>query len=146
MDSNATRSVLARRTFLVGGGATLGSLIAANVFGQPGFATQSGDHHLLEQLSRELGQAAGIAELGSEYLRQFPAEGKRDHLIQTVLQSLSPSAERIELRSDETPKLTQLLLKKVAHDFEVSNTVVLSGWVLSRTEARVIAIASMANR
>jgi hypothetical protein len=81
---------------------------------------------------------AGARCIGQLYLRQAPAEQDPAHLASLILSSL-------QLSSDNPLRLRRRALSKlfsvgVRADFAAGRTVILDGWVLSRTEARVCAL------
>ena len=80
-----------------------------------------------------------INEAGKAYLQKKPAEDDNDKLIQLLSGNSS-----IANSTDETA-IHKYLDQKVRQDFEVGNTVLVKGWVLSVTEARQCALFSIIN-
>lgn len=76
--------------------------------------------------------------IGQMYLREAPAEHDPVQLASLILSSL-------QLSSDDPVRLPRRALSKrlrvgVRADFAAGRTVILDGWILSRTEARVCAL------
>jgi hypothetical protein len=81
---------------------------------------------------------AGARCIGQMYLRQAPAEQDPTHLASLLLSSLQLSShDALRLRRRA---LARLFSVGVRADFAAGRTVVLDGWMLSRTEARVCAL------
>ena len=75
--------------------------------------------------------------IGRHYLDQCPAEADSNKLVDTLLLGEAGSKQH-----GETPNAGDLLAffqKKFAEDFDQGNTVMIDGWVLSKTEARLCA-------
>lgn len=81
-----------------------------------------------------------LAELGNSYLKQVPDENSASQLVEYLL--VSSTGEAIPETTDSLT-LQTLLLQKVQADFQSGKTVVIRGWVLSRTEARQCALYSL---
>lgn len=78
-----------------------------------------------------------LGEIGAAYLKKFPAEKKEDQLTSLLLtDSIGHSIPKKE-------DLPLLLDQKITEDFKTGKTVVISGWVLSLTEARQCALFSL---
>jgi hypothetical protein len=75
--------------------------------------------------------------IGRHYLDQCPAEADSNKLVDTLL------GEAGSKQHGEAPSAGDLLTffqEKLAEDFDQGNTVMIGGWVLSKTEARLCAL------
>ena len=75
--------------------------------------------------------------IGRHYLDQCPAEADSDKLVDALL------GEAGSKQDGEPPKAGDLLAffqGKFAEDFGQGNTMMIDGWVLSKTEARLCAL------
>jgi hypothetical protein len=77
---------------------------------------------------------ADAAEVGRRYLDSNAGEADRERLADLLTENLDPSAG----------DLTQQMMAAVRNDFRLGQTVTVDGWLLSRTEARICAIAYLA--
>jgi hypothetical protein len=73
--------------------------------------------------------------LGQRYLTLFPKEANYDWLIRTTLPD--------EYNQHDSQILKQTLKMQRQKDFYEGNTVMLDGWILSRTEARLCALLAL---
>jgi len=75
--------------------------------------------------------------LGQQYLKLHPEEGSAKRIAYTLF-----GDELVSVRSliDCTDR-RQLVLRRHKEDFRDGNVVVIDGWVLTRTEARVFALS-----
>jgi hypothetical protein len=79
---------------------------------------------------------AGAADLGAHYLRAFPGERSADHLAQELFGcSLSDETDRPGVE-----RLMHRVRESRARDFRDDDLVLLDGWVVPRTEARLLAL------
>ncbi len=78
----------------------------------------------------------GARNIGARYLSLVPAEGDQRHLVNLLAKGAPGLMAREEARA--------LLQNAVREDFDQGRTVELNGWVISRTEARLCALASLA--
>lgn len=78
----------------------------------------------------------GARNIGARYLSLVPAEGDERHLVNLLAKGAPGLMARDEARA--------LLQNAVREDFDQGRTVELNGWVISRTEARLCALASLA--
>lgn len=83
-----------------------------------------------------------IAELGKAYMEQVPGENNPQSLIDQLL--VGANGDIIPETADSL-SLQKMMLEKVQADFDNGETVVVRGWVLSRTEARQCALFSLTN-
>jgi hypothetical protein len=77
--------------------------------------------------------------IGAKYLERSPAEEDLDVLIDSVL---SPAAERTSDTGDGVD-YWQIISANRANDFEHGRMTAIDGWLLSKTEARLCAIAAL---
>jgi hypothetical protein len=78
-----------------------------------------------------------ILEIGNAYKKNWPGESNAAHLTQLILTDSTGSA----IAETGDPNNVQALLQqKIAHDFETDETIIIKGWVLSKTEARQCAL------
>lgn len=77
-------------------------------------------------------------QVGRAYLAQVPAEADRERLLTQLFPRLDPGAEggSADWRGSFAARCRQ--------DFAEGQTVQVEGWVLSLTEARLCALASLA--
>jgi hypothetical protein len=79
--------------------------------------------------------------IGREYLRLFPQEAHAERLLDLIVSPAArwaiPSSGRIQ------PAMAQWLYEKQRGDFVQGQTVLIQGWMLSRTEARLCALLSL---
>lgn len=88
-----------------------------------------------------LPHAAGAARLGRRYLALAPAEADPGRLLHALskdhadLAAASRTGADIEIRA--------ILGRCRQRDFAAGNTVLVDGWILSRTEARLCALVAL---
>jgi hypothetical protein len=80
-----------------------------------------------------------LKEIGTKYRQKFPRESNEQQLESLLL---TDNDHKIIPTNTEDAVIHSLLEKKIKKDFEVGNTVVIKGWVLSRTEAQQCALFS----
>ena len=78
-----------------------------------------------------------IKDAGKAYLKKTPAENDDNKLEQ-----LLANDDAIANSTDEKA-IHEYLDKKIKHEFETGNTVLIKGWVLAVTEARQCALFSL---
>jgi hypothetical protein len=128
-----------RRTFV-----ELTSMAVASTF-LPFFGCSSPDPALQRKLSlpttlATINNPTTIAEVGKAYMEQVPGENSPESLIDKLL--ISFNGEIIPETADSLT-LQKMMSQKVQADFDNGETVVVRGWVLSRTEARQCALFSL---
>jgi hypothetical protein len=79
--------------------------------------------------------------VGVEYLRSVPLEAKANVLIDLICSF--DGGQRAEFAQADNQKLTELLRLQQRQDFEHGRVVNLHGWILSKTECRVCALAAL---
>jgi len=128
-----------RRTFC-----EITSMVVASTF-LPFMGCSEPDSSLHQTLSlpstmATINESTTITEVGKAYMEQVPSENSPEKLIDELL---------INSKGDNIPKTTdsktlqKMMSQKVKSDFDNGETVVVRGWVLSRTEARQCALYSL---
>jgi hypothetical protein len=84
----------------------------------------------------QVGQAAMIS-VGRAYLDQAPDEANAERLRQFL--NLADEVSALSLPSRERERLSV----QQSEDFRTGQTVLVQGWVLSRTEVRLYALAAL---
>ena len=90
------------------------------------------------RLAESLGESPGARQLGAAYLVRYPDEAD----IETLVSALVADMKAAPLLAD-SPRLWQLLQRRVRADFRQGRLVRLDGWVLSQTELRLCALAEL---
>ena len=98
------------------------------------------DARLLARLATFFAAPDSAAVLGAAYLRQVPEEAEAASLVTRLFPGVAATA--LERWSDGA--LRTALARRLSEDFAQSRTVMLQGWVLSRSEARLFAAAALA--
>jgi hypothetical protein len=75
-----------------------------------------------------------ITETGQAYLKQYPSENTKDKLRELLLNKNSLAA------SSDANAIHSYFSTKTVEDFNTGNTIIVNGWVFSRTEARQCAL------
>lgn len=119
---------LGRRKWVVGSIAMLGLLAVDSVFAtHPERAEEVRFDEWLHLFCADfVGNAASLARLGSIYLASHPEECDRNQLARL-------------LSIDKMTSVGLSLRDSIKRDWGAHNVIVVSGWVLARTEARVCA-------
>ena len=87
-----------------------------------------------------INESTTIDDVGKAYMEQVPSENSPESLIDQLM---------INSKGDTIPKTTdsktlqKMMSQKVKSDFDNGETVIVRGWVLSRTEARQCALYSL---
>ncbi len=79
---------------------------------------------------------ASLQGLGRLYLERFPDEADAKVLLQALLTDL-------EVLPDSRDRLRDQLRSRIEEDFERGDVFQLRGWMLSRTEGRLWALAAL---
>ena len=130
-----------RREFLVGSGAVVATLAA------PALASLLGCDRrltLAQALAGFYSDPASAARVGQAVLAAVPAEGTAEAVVAALAGDRRAELER--LAASDPGGLRTLLREQHRRDFEEGRTVAIAGWVLSRTEARLCAVAALASR
>jgi hypothetical protein len=83
-----------------------------------------------------------LKEIGMAYRGQTASETDADKLATLLL--TDSSGNPVSSESDHS-FIQNLMRKKIEHDFETGNIVILEGWILSITEARQCALLFVNN-
>lgn len=81
------------------------------------------------------------AQVGRAYLRTFPGEADAERLVSRLCAS-DPLKHRTLLNAD-LKRCVELLALTHRQDFEKGRIVKVDGWILSETEARLCALATL---
>jgi hypothetical protein len=103
-------------------------------------AASNPDARLLARLVAFFGEPASAAALGAAYLCRAPEDSEPGRLVARLF----PGASSVVLERWSDSALRSALAQRLAEDFAHSRTVILQGWVLSRSEARLFAAAALA--
>ena len=76
-----------------------------------------------------------ISEIGEMYRKQVSKENSERKLVSLILNNVS---------SDLTT--TKMLRQQITYDYKSGDTVMVGGWILSRTEARQCALFSLTQK
>jgi hypothetical protein len=78
-----------------------------------------------------------LQAIGKAYILSFPDENKPETLVSQLMNDFPATQKATE------NTLREFFNKQIAQDFAAGNLVIISGWVLSRTEARQCALYSI---
>lgn len=120
-----------RRTFVVSAAMALAVLALPDGRRGPGGAADGG------LLSAAWSNPGGAQSIGRDYLAQAPEEADPERLNALLFEEETSSS----LAPDDLRARVQRLRTR---DFEAGDTVFVRGWLLSRTEARLCALAALA--
>lgn len=129
-----------RRGFVIGF-ASFAAALLANLPLRAGALLQA-EPDALQRLAGTFHHPDSAAAIGRTYLRQYPAEAEVRHLASEIERDLDCLGCRLP-RADEA-SLRDAVRERVRRDFAEGVVVSVDGWVLSRTEARLCAIAALA--
>jgi hypothetical protein len=93
------------------------------------------------RLRRLLHDPVSARAIGAEYLRTRPGEATAVALVDAIAQSVPGGLSVLASTSDRA--LRVLLAERSRADFAEGKTVMLRRWILSETEARLCALASV---
>jgi hypothetical protein len=145
VDGKAQGAGIGRRA-LMRGTVTTAALGALAATGRPGraaaggLAAPSSDDMLAVRLRDVLRRPASAARLGQAYLEAAPAEADARALAMGLAEDLG-GRERVLAATAES--LAETVSARCRDDFAAGRTVRLQGWVLSRTEVRLCALAAL---
>lgn len=80
-----------------------------------------------------------LAQIVEEYLKHFPQERDVRFLCESLGLELDTTADKAFLTEP-------MILVRIQQDFAEGHTVSVSGWILSKTEVRVLALSSLLDR
>ncbi|MGO8917848.1 MAG: hypothetical protein ACLQJR_18250 [Stellaceae bacterium] len=122
-----------RRMLLLAGAVALGlRLPAARLRAAPA-------SDAVARLKALAGPPRSARALGLAYLARRPEEASAPLLAGLVLQSLGLTAADLAALDDQ--RLRALLAARIRDDFAAERTATAGGWILSCTEARLMALA-----
>jgi hypothetical protein len=134
------RAGLARRDFLKG----LGSLALARG-ALPGLAgpvlAGCGEDPLPGALATVYADAAAAAVVGRAYLERAPEEAEVQVLVDRIA---NDARAALRARASDRDGLLRALAERHAADFDAGRLVTVRGWLVSLTEARLCALAALA--
>ena len=90
---------------------------------------------------RMIKKTQSVKLIGKEYLAMCPQEYDSKTLIREITQN-SNRIYRQYLKGD-SKKVHAILRQQVREDFRSNQTIILHGWVLSKTEARICGLAHL---
>jgi hypothetical protein len=128
-----TDEPLNRRRFLVSLATAVGGGVAL-VISIPGCR---GEQPYYVELTEFVTDPASARILGDAYLQLQPAESDVARLVAWVFPALSNERE-----PPARDAVAQQLLAQIRADFDAERIVRVGGWVLSRSEARLFALAT----
>ncbi len=94
-----------------------------------------------ERLAGLLTNQESARAVGGEYLARVPEEASASLLVDRIAAGLP--AGRQTVRDAGGEDLRELLATQIRSDFEEEQDVVVRGWILSRTEARLCALTTL---
>lgn len=94
-----------------------------------------------ERLVSALSSTESAAELGRAYMETVPFDRSVDVLVERIV-AVVPGGYTSVREGDER-ELKTLLEHEFKEDFRGGNVVIVDGWILSRTEARLYALAAI---
>lgn len=93
------------------------------------------------RLTKLLGHKESAKIIGIEYLKIAPHEADKQILVDLLYTGFTQA--NVTPVDADTTKLSQLLELRMRLDFEEEKIVKLRGWIVSLTEARLCALASL---
>ncbi len=99
---------------------------------------------LAERASQCLASDPLVAALGAAYLGAGDQEASVSHLIEQIAERWPTGAHELEHLSKRSLRLA--LASIALRDFERADVIVVDGWVLARSEARLYALAHLVRR
>ena len=130
-----------RRRFLAGAGRAALGLTAGPLLLSQGACGPSDP--LVEAMLRFYRDRGAAEAVGLHYLERFPKEDDETRLVRRMAGSRVRLSEWEALAADP-PAVVAALRERHREDFAAGRIVVLRGWVLSQTEARLCALAARA--
>jgi hypothetical protein len=94
-----------------------------------------------ERLAGLLTNQDSAKAVGGAYLARVPEEASASLLVDRIAAGLPAGRQTVREAGEED--LRQLLATQIRSDFEEEQDVVVRGWVLSRTEARLYALTTL---
>jgi hypothetical protein len=130
---------MTNRRALLTGLARIGALgvAASSLWPHTGIAVPAGDA-AAARLRSALSNAAGARHIGNIYLQQVSTESGSKAALDALLASLALAPEQV-LRLGRRA-LTGIIQQRMRKDFQTGDRIVVGGWIISRTEARLCAL------
>ena len=124
---------VSRRRFFCG---AIGALFGSLAIALPSLARTA----MPANLDALLRHRAGAERIGRRYLAMLPADADRSRLL-----TMSPMLGHALRAVREGPEAAVALLQQgIREDFGRADTVIIDGWVLAATEARLCAVVALA--
>lgn len=136
-----TRTHVSRRTFLKLTGALSALFLIPKIMVPDPLKNYAGETLLGGHLKKLFKNRESAAAVGEAYLAAFPKEASAGKLIGAL--ETENGWQPLELASTGKRKFNQLVKRSVTDDFRAGKTVLLDGWMLARTEARLCALVSL---
>lgn len=95
-----------------------------------------GTNDLTPALTTLFKDPEGTAAIGRRYLALYPQEADADHLTAALFDTAKPSPTTADALRSELSRQRQ-------QDFRNGQVVVVDGWLLARSEARVCALSAL---
>lgn len=111
------------------------TLAGCSMLSLSGFVQNSSVSSTSSIVARLFTHHESAINLGKHYLTLFPAEANYDWLMRQTLPKSTHS---------DSKTLKHALKIQRQQDFYEGNTIMLEGWILSRTEARLCALLALA--
>lgn len=124
-----------RRRFL----SVLAGLGVIGLFNRLPWAQDS--NQLPERLAQVYRHPQSAAVVGRAYLKSAPHEADAQTLTTLISVELGPDRQR--LLTLDTNRLRSTLHNQVHEDFKNRRTVMVDGWILAQTEARLCALTAV---
>jgi len=128
-----------KRNFIIGFSALFTGVAA--YMGRGKLSGQDNEKEVREKVLAFLQHPAHAAAIGRVYRFQYPDETTNELLIQNFSDRLS-----LENQSLTESEVERGILKAIQEDFENNQTVIIDGWILSRTEAVISGVVAAMNR
>lgn len=129
-----------RRLFVTGAGAVVGGLGL-----WPAVACIRWDGNPVRrwaaQLSSVLRHQAAAGEIGRAYLRAHPSEADQERLVAGITGDWEQGPAELDRLGRDALRLR--LREQIRTDFAQSRTVLVDGWVLSASEARLFGLSAL---
>lgn len=129
-----------RRSVLLGALAWGGTVLLGAGLPRPLRASERLASRVEWRLARIFRASAGAREIGAAYLRSRPTEADRGALVMLLA---NQPGDLARWRVTGTRALRQDLAIRCCDDFARGRIVAIRGWVLSQTEARLCALATL---
>lgn len=131
---------LTRRGFLGLLASLAGMLVAQRLGPLESWGRALGRESLASRLIGLFHAPASAAAVGRAYLRLAPLEANKQRLLRLICSS-GPAWQ-----TADPGRLRDLIARQQAEDFRQGRVVSVQGWTLSKTEARLCALAALSRR